>query len=153
MVFVWNCREVIKKKNINQEDIDTWKNYIKDPKDIIDKDGIKKNSTPNHLRYKFDLHGFTLNEANEKVKELVSLCLKNNYKELLLITGKGLHSNTDRDTYVSKDLSKLRYSIPEFFKSNLDLSKNISSISPADIKDGGEGAIIIKLKKLQDKLR
>ena len=71
-----------------------------------------------------------------------------NYKEILLITGKGIHSNTDKDIYLSKDFSKLRYSIPDYIKSDLDLSKNIISISNADKVDGGDGAIIIKLKKL-----
>ncbi len=139
---------MIKKKNISQKDIDTWKNYIKNPADIIDKDNIQKDSQPKHYRFKYDLHGFTLLEANEKVKEIILLCIKENYKEILLITGKGIHSNTDKDIYVSKDLSKLKYSVPEYIKSNLDLSKYITSISNASKKDGGDGAIIIKLKKL-----
>ncbi len=139
---------MIKKKNITQEDISTWENYIKDPKDIFDKDTSHKSNISNNLRYKYDLHGFTLDEANKKVKELISFCLRDNYKEILLITGKGIHSNTDKDIYVSRELSKLKYSIPEFIKSDLDLSKSISSISSASKKDGGEGAIIIKLKKL-----
>ena len=137
-----------KKKNITQEDINTWENYIKDPKDIFDKDNSHKSNRSNNLRYKYDLHGYTLDEANKKVKKLISFCLRDNYKEILLITGKGIHSNTDEDIYVSRELSKLKYSIPEFIKSDLDLSKSISSISSASKKDGGEGAIIIKLKKL-----
>ena len=139
---------MIKKKNISQEDINTWKNYIKSPTDIIDKDNIKDDSKSHHNRFKYDLHGFTLLEANEKVKEIILLCVKKNYKEILLITGKGIHSNTEKDIYASKDLSKLRYSVPEYIKSDLDLSKHIVSISNADDVDGGDGAIIIKLKKL-----
>ena len=139
---------MIKKKNISQKDINTWKNYIKNPTGIIDKDKIKENIKPNNYRYKFDLHGFTLLEANNKVKEVILLCVKENYKEVLLITGKGIHSNTDKDVYISKDLSKLKNSVPEYIKSDLDISKHIISISNADIIDGGEGAIIIKLKKL-----
>jgi DNA-nicking Smr family endonuclease len=139
---------VIKKKNISQEDINTWKNYIKNPTGVTDKDNIQKGSQLDHYRFKYDLHGFTLLEANEKVKEIILLCIKKNYKEILLITGKGIHSNTEKDVYASKDLSKLKYSVPEYIKSNLDLSKHIVSISNADKTDGGEGAIIIKLKKL-----
>ena len=139
---------MIKKKNISQKDINTWKNYIKNPTGIIDKDKIKENIKPNNYRYKFDLHGFTLLEANNKVKEVILLCVKENYKEVLLITGKGIHSNTDKDVYISKDLSKLRYSVPEYIKSDLNLSKNILSLNSASEADGGEGAIIIKLKKL-----
>ena len=139
---------MIKKKNISQEDIDTWKNYIKSPTDITDKDSIQNTNSSNQNRFKYDLHGFTLDEANEKVKEIILLCLKKNYKEILLVTGKGIHSNTEKNVYASKDLSKLRYSVPDYIKSNLDLSKHIVSISNADKADGGGGAIIIKLKKL-----
>jgi DNA-nicking Smr family endonuclease len=139
---------VIKKKNISQEDINTWKNYIKNPVGVIDKDNTLKDNQSNHYRFKYDLHGFTLLEANEKVEEIILLCVKNNYKEILLITGKGIHSNTEKDVYVSQDLSKLKYSVPEYIKSNLNLSRHIASISNADKIDGGDGAIIIKLKKL-----
>ena len=139
---------MIKKKNISQEDINTWKNYIKNPTDIVDKETSQKISSPKDYRFIFDLHGFTLVEANYKVKEIILSCVKNNYKEILFITGKGIHSNTEKDVYSSKDLSKLKYSVPEYIKSDLDLSKYIVSISNADKIDGGEGAIIIKLKKL-----
>ncbi len=139
---------MIKKKNISQEDINTWKNYIKNPTDIINKDKIRENIQLNTNRFKYDLHGFTLDEANKKAKEIVLSCVEKNYKEILLITGKGIHSNTEKDIYISKDLSKLKYSVPEFIKSDLDLSKYIASISEASRIDGGDGAIIIKLKKL-----
>ena len=137
-----------KKKNISQKDINTWKNYIKNPTDLTDKDNVKSQNDLNNSRYKYDLHGFTLIEANEKVKKIILSCVDKNYKEILLITGKGIHSNTEKDVYVSKDLSKLRYSVPEYINSNLGLSKHIISISEADKKNGGDGAIIIKLKKL-----
>ena len=136
---------MIKKKNISQKDINTWKSYIKNLTSIIDKDRIQEDSKSNHHRFKYDLHGFTLLQANEKVKEIILLCVKKNYKEILFITGKGIHSNTDKDVYISKDLSKLRYSVPEYIKSDLDLSKHIVSISNADKIDGGDGAIVIKL--------
>ena len=136
---------MIKKKNISQKDINAWKSYIKNLTSIIDKDRIQKDSKSNHHRFKYDLHGFTLLQANEKVKEIILLCVKKNYKEILFITGKGIHSNTDKDVYISKDLSKLRYSVPEYIKSDLDLSKHIVSISNADKIDGGDGAIVIKL--------
>ena len=139
---------MIKKKNISQEDIDTWKNYIKNPTDITDKDQIQKASQSRPNRFKFDLHGFTLSQANEKVKEIILLCLEKNYKEILFITGKGIHSNTEKDSYVSSELSKLRYSVPEYIKSDPDLLNSVISISKADDVDGGDGAIIIKLKKL-----
>ena len=79
---------MIKKKNTNQEDTKTWEEYIKDPSDIYDKDQGTLNKNQRRGRYKFDLHGFTLEEANSKVKEIITYCVKNRFIELLLITGK-----------------------------------------------------------------
>ena len=136
-----------KKKDLSQEDKQTWENYIKDPLDIYDKDNNNQKRIRNE-RFKFDLHGFTLDEANKKVKEILLFCIKNKYKELLLITGKGLHSTSDKDAYISEDLGKLKYSVPDFIKSDIELNKLIISINEAEVKDGGEGAILIKLKNL-----
>ena len=137
-----------KKKELNQEDKKIWEDYIKNPSDIYDKDQDILRNVQRRERYKFDLHGFTLDEANNKVKEIIDFCVKNKFKELLLITGKGLHSTSDKDAYTSKSLGKLKYSVPEFIKTNSGLNKFIISIKDATKKDGGEGAIIIKLKNL-----
>ena len=139
---------MIKKKDLSQEDKKTWDDFIKSPKNIYDKDKNNSNDASWKQRFKFDLHGFTLIEANNKVKELVHFCVKNRYKELLIITGKGIHSTNDKDIYSSKDLGKLKYSVPEFLKNDNDLNKVIISIENANLKDGGEGAILIRLKKL-----
>ena len=139
---------MIKKKDLNHEDKKTWEDYIKNPSDIYDKEqGVSKNIQKKE-RYKFDLHGFTLGDANNKVKEIIDYCVKNKFRELLLITGKGIHSKSDENAYISKNLGKLRYSIPEFIKTNSELNRYIISISDAEKKDGGEGAIIIRLKNL-----
>ena len=139
---------MIKKKDLSKEDIKTWESYLKNPSDIYDKD--KNNSTKQERkdRFRFDLHGYTLNEANQKVRDIIFSCVKNKYREILFITGKGLHSTSGSDTYVSKNLSKLKYSVPEFIKTDYDLNKFVVSISDADKKDGGEGAVLIKLKNL-----
>ena len=139
---------MIKKKELSQEDKKTWDDYIKDQSDIYDKDKNLFNNTQRRDRYKFDLHGFTLDEANKKVKDIIYYCVKNKFRELLLITGKGIHSNSEEDAYISKNLGKLKYSVPEFINTNSDVNKLIISISDAEKKDGGEGAIIIKLKNL-----
>tara|TARA_B100000674_G_scaffold87410_1_gene60530 strand:- start:131 stop:547 length:417 start_codon:yes stop_codon:yes gene_type:complete len=138
---------VIKKKETNQEDKKIWDEYIRNPSDIYDKDQSISNNTQIKRRYKFDLHGFTLDEANSKAKEVIKYCIKNKFRELLLITGKGIHSTSDKNAYISKDLGKLKYSVPEFIKSS-ELNKFIISINDAEKKDGGEGAIIIRLKNL-----
>ena len=139
---------MIKKKDPSQEDKKTWEEYIKNPSDIYDKDQNVSNSIQRRERYKFDLHGFTLDEANNKVKEIINHCIKNKFKEILLITGKGIHSTNEENTYVSESLGKLKHSVPEFIRTNSDLNKLIISINDAEKKDGGEGALIIKLKNL-----
>ena len=136
-----------KKKDLAREDKKIWEDYIKDPSDIYDKEKNNQKSVRKE-RFKFDLHGFTLNEANKKVKEIILFCIKNKYKELLLITGKGLHSTNDKDAYVSKDLGKLKFSVPDFIRSDHETNKLIVSINEAVAKDGGEGAILIQLKNL-----
>tara|TARA_B100000989_G_scaffold298124_1_gene286204 strand:- start:1375 stop:1794 length:420 start_codon:yes stop_codon:yes gene_type:complete len=139
---------VIKKKDLSEVDKKVWEDYTKNPSDIYDKerDTLKKKNTND--RFKFDLHGYSLNDANNKVKEVIVSCSDAKYKELLLITGKGLHSENEKDIFASQDLGKLRHSVPEFIKSNQELNKLIISIDEAEPKDGGEGALLIKLKKL-----
>ncbi len=138
---------MIKKKDLDLEDKKIWEEYIKNPSDIYDKDQGASKSIQRKERYKFDLHGFTLDEANIKVKKIIDHCVKNKFKELLLITGKGIHSTSDEDAYVSKNFGKLKYSVPEFIKTS-ELNKFVISINDAEKKDGGEGAIIIRLKNL-----
>jgi len=139
---------VKKKKNISQNDLDTWQEYVKNPTDITDKDKLSINVSFSNQRFRFDLHGYTLIDANRKVKEIILLCIQKKIKEILLITGKGIHSNTDNNIYASKDFSKLKYSVPEFINNNIELKNCVFSISEANIKNGGSGAILIKLKNL-----
>ena len=139
---------MIKKKEPSQADKKTWEDYIKNPSDIYDKDKELSENIQRRERYIFDLHGFTLDDANIKVKEIIEHCVKNKFRELLLITGKGMHSTSDEDAYISKNLGKLKYSVPEFIKNSSELNKFIISINDAEKKDGGKGAIIIKLKNL-----
>ena len=135
-----------KDKDISIKDLETWEEYIKNPKDIYNKE-INNKETFRYNRFRFDLHGYTLLEANNQIDKIIISCFKNEYREILLITGKGLHSNTDHDIYASKNLSKLRYSVPDYIKTSQHLSKLVHSIEMADKKDGGDGAILIKLKK------
>ncbi|MEC7143855.1 MAG: Smr/MutS family protein [Pseudomonadota bacterium] len=135
----------MKKKN-TEDDLKTWSEYLKDPKDIFDKDRFSKKIIFKK-KFKFDLHGFTLEDANKKVKEIIKDCYNKGIEEILLITGKGKHSNNN-DVFSSKELSKLRYSIPDYLNNNIEISKLIRTIKKAPEKDGGSGALIIKLKKL-----
>ena len=123
---------MIKKKDLSQVDKKTWENYIKNPSDIYDKDGNLFNNTNQNKRFRFDLHGFTLDDANKKVREIILSCLENKYKEILFITGKGLHSTNEKDVYTSKEFGKLKFSVPEFIKSSIE---NIS-VAEEDLQRG-----------------
>ena len=138
---------MIKKKNLSQDDKKVWEDFIKDPSNIYDKDNNDEKKSRKE-RFKFDLHGLNLDNANKKVREVLFFCVENKYKELLLITGKGIHSSNYKDAYTSKDFGKLKFSVPDFINSDVELKKLIISIKEADIKDGGEGAILIRLKNL-----
>jgi DNA-nicking Smr family endonuclease len=137
---------VKKKDDITKLDKESWDNFTKNPKNIFDKDLSNSKSKKLYSRYKLDLHGYTLSQANTKIKEIIFLCCEKKIPEILLITGKGIHSNTEQDVFVSRDLSKLRYSIPDYINSQSDLKKKISSVNSASKEEGGNGALIIKLK-------
>ena len=135
-----------KKNHLSKQDKEDWKNFLEDTSKVPNKDQNQIIDNRDK-KFRFDLHGLTLDEANNKVREIILSCSKKNFKEILLITGKGLHSGQD-DVYKSSQLSKLRYSVPEFIKSNIEISQLISSVETPLQKDGGDGALLIKLKKL-----
>tara|TARA_Y100000766_G_C18792580_1_gene548966 strand:+ start:636 stop:1049 length:414 start_codon:yes stop_codon:yes gene_type:complete len=137
---------VKKKVPLSQKDKEDWKNFLEDPSSVPDKDQNNKIGSIIN-KYRFDLHGLTLDAANKRVKEIIQSCSKKNCREILLITGKGLHSNQD-DVYKSSDYSKLRFSVPEFINSDPTISKLVLSINNPSQKEGGEGALLIRLKKL-----
>ena len=139
---------MIKKKDLSSEDKKVWDEFIRNLNDVHDKEENSLFNKNRIRRFKFDLHGFTLDEANKRVKEIIFYCVEKNYKEILFITGKGIHSTNEKDVFVSKNLGKLKFSVPEFIKSDIELNKLILSINDADIKDGGEGAMLVKLKNL-----
>ena len=135
-----------KKDHLSQKDKEDWTNFLENLSQVPDKDQKNKISSPSS-KFRYDLHGLTLDDANKKVKEIIKSCMETNCREILLITGKGLHSNQE-NVYKSLELSKLRYSVPEFIKSDPEISNLILSIVNPPEKEGGEGALLIKLKKL-----
>jgi DNA-nicking Smr family endonuclease len=94
-----------------------------------------------------DLHGFTLDKANIAIKDFINTSYKDGIQKLIVVTGKGLHSNNEQNPFVSKDLSILKYSVPDFINNNHELMKKIIEIKEADINDGGSGAFYVYLKK------
>ncbi len=136
-----------KKEEISKNNKKIWEEFVKNPTNLYDKDANKRYDE-NQKRYRYDLHGFSLEEANIKVKEIINSCFDKNFKQILLITGKGLHSNSDQDVYASKNLSKLRFAVPEYIYTNSELKKKVLNIKVASPEEGGEGAIVINLKNL-----
>tara|TARA_B100000029_G_C17449967_1_gene914641 strand:+ start:366 stop:788 length:423 start_codon:yes stop_codon:yes gene_type:complete len=138
------------KKNNNKltSDQKAWKEFLEDPSYLFDKEELEKNNNEKSKKFKFDFHGYSIENANIKVKEIINQCYDKGVSEILIITGKGTHSNTEKNVYVSKDFSKLQFTIPEFINGDSNLSSKIVKIKRADQKSGGDGALIIKLKKL-----
>ena len=110
----------------------------------------KKEDKINNSRKKFDLHGHTIDEANQKMNQLILSCYEKGINELLIITGKGSHSKKNNNVYTSEENLKLQASIPEFIKNNSELNSKIKKITQAPQDLGGEGAIIIKLKRSKE---
>ena len=133
-------------KDIPEKDKEDWINFIESKEKIPNKDLEKQNKIPFTTR-SIDLHGFTLEQANSAIENFINDAFNQKVNKLVVVTGKGLHSENEKDPYVSRDLSILKYSVPEFVKNNKDLMKNIVEIKEADIIDGGSGAFYIYLKK------
>jgi len=131
---------------ISDQDKKDWQNFLSKKEKLPNKDLIQSNKK-NYKISEIDLHGFTLDEANKKIEKFILDSFKNGLNKLRIVTGKGLHSNDEKDPSVSKDLSILRYSVPEYIKSNNDLMNLITEFKEANIQDGGEGAFYIFLKK------
>ena len=135
-------------KDISDKDKKDWQRFISNKDKVYDKD-IKKISKLNEKIRSLDLHGYTLDEANKLIENFINKSYQERVNKLIIVTGKGLHSKTENDPYVSKNLSILKYSVPEFIRNNQNLMKKILEIKSADIKDGGSGAFYIYLKNLK----
>ena len=148
MVLSWDITEIVKKKNfISSKDKKDWVAFTKQMGNIKAKESdlLKENIEVNKVK-KLDLHGFSLIEANKIVKNFIINAFNSGYKKILIVTGKGLRSKSHDNPYLSEKLSVLKYSVREYIKNDENLANKINSISTADIKDGGDGAIYIFLK-------
>ena len=131
---------------ISDKDKKDWEDFLSKDQKLLNKDNLKKKLERGKV-ISIDLHGYTLEEANQAVENFVNKSFENNISKLIIVTGKGLHSDNTSDPYVSKNLSILKHSVPEFIKNNQELMMKIYDIKDADIKDGGDGAFYIFLKK------
>jgi DNA-nicking Smr family endonuclease len=132
--------------NISEKNKKDWINFINSKEKIHNKDE-KFYKKPNTKTKILDLHGYTLDDANKTIENFINKAFSENINKLVIITGKGLHSNNEKDPYVSKNLGILKYSVPEYISKNESLMSMINEIVDANIEDGGSGAFYIYLKK------
>ena len=134
------------KKKISDKDKKDWENFLNNREKLPNKDFINKRNIRNEKIKKIDLHGYTIDEANKFIEQFIQRCYDENVTKIIIITGKGQRSKNIENPYLSKDLSILKYSVPEFIENNQNLTKLIIKITDARIEDGGNGAFYIHLK-------
>ena len=132
--------------NISEKDKKDWKKFLSGDEKLPNKDNKLKKKIFVKTR-SIDLHGYTLDHANKSIEDFIIKSYEDKINKLVVVTGKGIHSQNEKDPYVSKDLSILKYSVPEFISKNKNLMKVINDIKDAKIEDGGAGAFYIFLKK------
>ena len=132
--------------NITDKDKKDWQSFINSKEKLNNKDHALDKKKIEKIR-RIDLHGYTLKQANIEIGNLIKKSYLDKVSKLIVVTGKGIHSNVERDPYVSKDLSILKYSVPEYIMNTDDISKYINFTKEASIEDGGSGAFYIYLKK------
>ena len=139
----------VKKKEINNPDKDQqdWENFLNNKQKIPNKDFVHKKNTRYEKIKKIDLHGYTIEEANKAIEQFIQKSFDENVTKIIVITGKGLRSKNVENPYLSKDLSILKYSVPEFIENNKSLTQFIIETTDAKIEDGGSGAFYIYLKR------
>ena len=138
----------VKKKDIENPDKDKqdWENFLNNKEKIPNKDFIHKKNIRYEKIKKIDLHGYTIEEANKAIEQFIQECFEESVTKIIVITGKGLRSKNVENPYLSKDLSILKYSVPEFIEKNKSLTRLIIETTDAKIEDGGSGAFYIYLK-------
>ena len=132
--------------NISKKDKKDWNKFINSNEKLPNKDLKTLNNRTIKIK-SIDLHGYTLDEANETIEKFIIKAFSENINKLIVVTGKGLHSENEKDPYISKELGILKYSVPEFISNNASLMSMINEITDAKIEDGGQGAFYIFLKK------
>ena len=131
---------------ISEKDKKDWQNFISKSEKLPNKDNKLDKKTSLKIR-SIDLHGYTLEQANKSIEKFIIKSYQEKINKLIVVTGKGIHSNNEQNPYVSKDLSILKYSVPEYIENNIELKKIILEITNAKIEDGGDGAFYIHLKR------
>ncbi len=151
--FLNNKKKNLNKNSVKKKDIKNldknkqdWENFLNTKEKVPNKDFFHKKNIRYEKIKKIDLHGYTIEEANKAVEKFIQKCFDEDVTKIIVITGKGLRSRNIENPYLSKDLSILKYSVPEFIENNKSLTQFIIEITDAKIEDGGSGAFYIFLK-------
>ena len=134
------------KKKISSKDKKDWLKFLESKEKIHDKESNFTKSYNQTKKQTIDLHGYSLKDANLKIKNFINNSYEKNIKEITIITGKGTRSKVRDNPYLSKDLSILKHSVPSFITSQLDLMSKIKNINLKDIEDSSKGSFTIYLK-------
>jgi len=134
---------------ISDKDKKDWEKFLSNKEKLVNKDQEDKIKNYSKIR-SVDLHGYSLDEANSKIKDVILKSFEDGTEKIKIITGKGIHSKNEKDPFISKELRILKYSVPDFLSNDEELTNIIKSSSPARIEDGGEGAFYIYLRKKND---
>ncbi len=134
-------------KKLSDKDIKDWENFLNSKDKIENKDKSFLNNPRSYKEKSIDLHGYTLEEANNKMYELINQCYLENVNKINVITGKGLRSKNTNDPYQSSDLSILKHSVPDFIKNNPELNQKILKIDFKSVNSPSKGSFDIFLKK------
>ena len=135
-------------KKLSKKDLKVWKDFTEGKEKLFNKDSFNKEYKNKQKESTIDLHGFSLDQANRRIEKFITTCFEKKIEKLNIITGKGLRSKVEQNPYQSKDLGILKYSVPEFIKSNLELMKIIKKIEDnTDNKNSGFFTVILKIKE------
>ena len=138
---------MIKNSEKKNSDLNDWEKFLEDPGIIHNKDNNEVADLNSKQKFRFDLHGYSIEKANSTIEQIISKCYKNGIYQILVITGKGIHSKNENNVFISSEYNKLKNTIPLFIKNKPELDSKIKNIATAPTKQGGEGALIINLKK------
>mgnify|MGYP001460185776 FL=1 len=135
------------KNKLSDKDKKDWEKFLKNSEKLEVKDDAQNKKFNMNLEKSIDLHGYTLDSANNKIYMFILDCFEKKVNKINIITGKGLRSKNTNDPYQSKDLSILKYSIPNFIKNNNELMEKILKIDEDAVQSPTKGSFDIVLKK------
>ena len=133
---------------LSNKDKKDWQNFLDSSEKLQVKDVDQLNNEVISQR-SIDLHGYTLEEANKQISKFIESCYVNKVKKINVITGKGMRSKNLEDPYQSKDLSILKYSVPEYIKNNSELMNKIIRIDFESVNSPSKGNFDIFLKTIK----